>query len=814
MTLAASRPQATTADILASVRNPACTLCPLHENAHNVCIMGDGPLPARVMIVGQAPGFNEDREGIPFVGKAGQLLNEELERVGLARESVFVTNVARCYPPGDRAPTRTEMKACRPYLDAELELVKPELVVLLGNAPLQGVMGTSGITSKANAVYEKEGWPPIIPLIHPAAVLRDPTHMTSFRTGLQVVKRVLDGKNQPPETTVNLVTTDEDIEQFLAEMNDDADVLSFDVETNTTTGRKGGGLEPWAPDGRLDTIAYAWQPGVSWVLPVEHPETPDVVRRAIADIDTPLLREVGRIMALKRLVGHNGKFDLQWLRVRGINARLSFDTLIAAHLLDENRSNGLKPLSRTFLGADLYEKKVRFDIDTALDVLAEYNGRDADYTLRLYYRFRDELLANQRLARIFKYLSMPAANVLVDVELRGFPVRLRRLRDRHLEIKAQLAELEAQMLAYVPEADRSKANWNRSNFLLDFLFETLGLPVIKRTETSDQPAADEEVLLALRDKHPVVDLLMDHRHWAKQESTYTRPWIRQIQVTREARLHPSYNITGTVTGRLSSNLQQVPRDTFIRGIITAPRGYKLIEADFSQVELRVAAMITGDAGMVTAYRNGDDLHRLTAMAITGKPAEQITKAERTTAKALNFGLLYGAGWRKLQEIARADYGIVLTDDQARGYRNLFFMRYPRLAYWHESQRRLVNTLGYVESPIGRRRRLPAIRSSDKEMAAEAERQAINSPVQGFASDLTLLSMSQIEENPLIDHGLCQMIGQVHDSVLFEVADGYAEEAASLIKATMETLPVKELFGYDLPVPLVADVTITEHWGGV
>jgi DNA polymerase-1 len=806
---------------LAEIRNESCTLCPLHENATEVCIMGNGPTDARVMIIGQAPGYNEDQQGIPFVGKAGQLLDEELERAGIPRETVFVTNTAKCYPPDDRQPTRKEMEACRPYLDAELKLVAPELVIVMGNTAMQGVLKTSGITSKANAIYEKDGRT-VLPILHPAYVLRDPGHTDSFRTGLQVAKRFLDGNTTgPPETQMNLVDNDGLRFEFLRELRRVDTPIAFDIETAPTDDREGAGLQPWAPDYKVETIGFSWEPGTAWVVPLEHREAewaPDsVLERSIGSF----YKGMHEALQGKKLGGHNVKFDLQGLRVRGSGPlQAFFDTLLMIHLLNENTlSKKLKPLAVQYLGATPWAEGLKHDGHDPLDKLALYNAKDADYTLQLYHIFREKLIKQPRLARIYKHITMPAQNLLVDVELRGFPVSIRRLRDRHVALKQQMAALEEQMLSYVPADKQVHANWNRSHFLLQFMFETLGLPIVKETPKAKgevawkDAAVDEEVLLDLWDKHPMVPLLLEHRGLVKQEGTYTRNWKDQILVTRERRIYPNYNVTGTVTGRLSSNLQQVPRDHFIRGIITAPPGYMLIEADFSQIELRIAAMVSHDPAMMKVYQDGLDLHMEMASSITGKPAQYVTKEERSRAKPVSFGFIYGMGWRGFIPYARKTFGINVSDEEAQHYRASFFLRFPQLVNWHASQRRQVQVLGYVDSPIGRRRRLPAVRSGDKEMREMAERQAINSPVQGFASDLTLMAMVALEHDEFLSRQGTEMIGQVHDSILFESPEDTAEQSSEHIKSVMESLPIEEMFGFDPPVPIIADVTLTRWWGG-
>jgi DNA polymerase-1 len=257
-------------------------------------------------------------------------------------------------------------------------------------------------------------------------------------------------------------------------------------------------------------------------------------------------------------------------------------------------------------------------------------------------------------------------------------------------------------------------------------------------------------------------------------------------------------------------MQQVPRDLCIRSIIGTQAGWKFIEADFSQIELRIAAMFSGDRSLLRAFNTGGDPHRETAAAVLGKAPEAITKEERKMAKAVNFGFLYGMGWRKFKIYAKEKYDVIVTDEEAQAYRTAFFEKYSALPAWHARQRRLVRTLGQVQSPTGRIRHLPSISSVDDGVQSEAEREAINSPVQGFASDLTVLAMVILHDK--LDPSRCRIIGNVHDSIMFEATDDYAEEASGLIKHTMEHLPVQRLFGYKMTVPIEAEVTIGNHWG--
>jgi DNA polymerase-1 len=257
-------------------------------------------------------------------------------------------------------------------------------------------------------------------------------------------------------------------------------------------------------------------------------------------------------------------------------------------------------------------------------------------------------------------------------------------------------------------------------------------------------------------------------------------------------------------------MQQVPRDLFIRSIIGSQPGWKLIEADFSQVELRLAAMFSRDPALTRAFRTGGDPHRETAAKVLNKPPQEITKEERKMAKAVNFGFLYGMGARKFRVYADEKYDTKVSEEEAIAYRKAFFKQYAGLPIWHQRMRRLVRTQHWVASPIGRIRHLPAILSTDEGVQAEAERVAINSPVQGLASDLTVLSMVLLSGR--LDHTKSRIIGNVHDSVLLEATDDYADTAARIVKETMEQLPLSRYFGFKPTVPIEADVTIGSHWG--
>jgi DNA polymerase-1 len=270
-----------------------------------------------------------------------------------------------------------------------------------------------------------------------------------------------------------------------------------------------------------------------------------------------------------------------------------------------------------------------------------------------------------------------------------------------------------------------------------------------------------------------------------------------------------------VTGRSSSakpNLQNVPRESEIRSCIGSPPGWKLVEGDYSQVELRMAAHMAQEPTMIRIYRENGDIHTKTACITTGKSPEEVTKEERKKAKAVNFGFLYGMGWRKFIEYAKASYGIDFTEEEAKNIRAAFFATYSALPPWHDRQRRIVKELGFVRSPLGRKRRLPEVYSTDDFARSEAERQAINSPVQAVPPDLTHLAVMQLSKMDGFWEE-CYLVAQVHDALLFEIREDVVDKWVPLIKGAMENMAlVKKIFGIEFLVPIVADVTVGEAWG--
>lgn len=795
------------------IRSPNCELCSLHQNADHVCLMGSGSRKAKVMILGEAPGYREDEEHRAFVGASGQLLREELKRAGIDADSCYISNVAKCRPPENRTPTKTELRTCADeYLRAELEAVDPEYVLLLGNSPLSVLTGKSGITKQRGNCFGRD--PVFFAAFHPAYVLRQPQHTELFRADLNRFARLIAGQpSQAEKTRVRIVRSVTGLRRLIEELKN-APVISYDLETWQSTSMKKHGSMEWAEDSRIVTISFSTEPGRSTVVPIDHVTEPWKDPLKVLHALKPSLEQKGT-----KYVAHNGIFDCRWLARWGIYVPQTFDTMLAAHILDENRSKGLKPLSQILLGVDAYDAGVEVSdaYNEDLRKLCIYNGKDTDYTLRLYYIFREQLKEEPRSARVFVKLMMPASNVLTQVVRGGMYVGQDRLEAQMEVLERKHQKLRKKMVKYVPAHKREAINFNSYPQVGEWLFKDLKLNPLKQTDTGND-STDEETLLSLINDHPAVKHLLANRGVVKNLG-YLRSWTEKLDGT--SRIHTNYKLYGTVTGRISSekpNLQQVPREGTMRTVFGAPPGWLFLEGDYSQVELRIAAMLAGETTLLRIFATGGDPHLTTAAKNARMTPAQVTASDasgkteyRKKAKGVNFGFLYDMGEDKFIQYATMNFGWTPTPEEAHQYREDYFALYPKLRPWHDRQRRLVHRHQRVNSPIGRVRHLPDVLSGDRQVVAEAERQAINSPVQSLASDLMLLSMVQLQGR--LRPSEARVVGTVHDAILFEVREDVVESVAKEVKSVMEDMSqVKRLFGADITVPIIVELKAGPYWG--
>lgn len=573
-----------------------------------------------------------------------------------------------------------------------------------------------------------------------------------------------------------------------------------------------------------------------------------------------------------KLVTHNGKFDLLFLYVKtGVELKLWVDTLVMAHVCGEEEL-GLKPLVKKYFKVD-YDISKEAKTGKITEKFKAYGLDDVYYPMELVKIFKKKLKIYS-LEKVYKH-EMRAYSAYLEVEKNGMPISPRRheiakkLQEQYKPIlerlltvgninwnsTAQVAKilftdkdvpvfdekgeklpntyevLEYSFMndiIYRGEFDTRKGatlfmnEWKEKNpHLYDIKVKLkhnyapviigygVGLKAIEKT-AKGVPSVSSDVLVNYVG-NPVVDDLLEYRRLTKLE-TFIKSW-EEIQV--DDRIYPSFNITAR-TGRTTCsnpNIQQIPQDKNVRNLIEARPGWKIKEQDYSQIELRVASMFSGDTNMQHAYQSGSDLHSKTTELLFGdtsslSPQEQ--KRKRTEAKSMNFGFLYGMSAKTFVDYAKG-YGLNITEEESEGFRNNFFKAYPTLLQWHEDCKNYARANGYTWSPIGRKRFLPDINSSNFKLRGQAERQSINSGVQGFASDMCTSALADIVFSDEIDHDRCIVLGSVHDAILFEIRDDYVDEVSPIINRLMEKPSIIE--GIDIPIPIVADSEVAQAWGG-
>ena len=518
----------------------------------------------------------------------------------------------------------------------------------------------------------------------------------------------------------------------------------------------------------------------------------------------PLLED-----ARQAKLGHNLKYDMSVLASYDIEMRgIEFDTMLESYVLDSTASRhdmdtlALKHLSHNTIHfediAGKGAKQLTFN-EIEIDKAATYAAEDADITLRLHETLWPRLQETASLVSVFRDIEMPLVPVLSRIERRGVLLDVAMLKQQSREFEKRLLELEQATFKEAGEV----FNLGSPKQLQAILFDKLGLPVISKTPKG-QPSTAESVLQELAHDYALPELILEHRSLSKLKSTYTDKLPQMID-SATGRVHTSYHQAVAATGRLSSsdpNLQNIPvrneAGRRIRKAFIAAPGHKLLAADYSQIELRIMAHLSKDDGLLKAFAAGEDIHRATAAEVFGVEPDQVTAEMRRSAKAINFGLIYGM----------SAFGLARQLDIERGmaqqYIDLYFARYPGVKAYMDKTRERAREQGYVETVFGRRLYLPEIKASNMARRQYAERTAINAPMQGTAADI--IKRAMIELDRLIQKSKLDihMIMQVHDELVFEVADDIVEQASDIIINSM-------VGAAELAVPLIVDVGIGTNW---
>jgi len=576
-----------------------------------------------------------------------------------------------------------------------------------------------------------------------------------------------------------------------------AELFAFDTETTS--------LDYTAAE--IVGVSFAVTVGEAAYVPLAHdyPGVPEQLSRTeILQVLKPLLEDPAH-----KKVGQNLKYDANVLANYAIELRgIAQDTMLESYVIDSTRTkHNMDDLAKVYLNRNTihYEdvagkgaKQIGF-AEVPIEQAAQYAAEDADITLALHQVLAPKLAEHEKLAALYENIEIPILSVLSRMERTGVLIDSDMLAQQSMELANHIMAIEQQ----AHEMAGQSFNIASPKQIQEILYNKLKLPILKKTPKG-QPSTAESVLQELAEDYPLPELILKHRSMSKLKSTYTDKLPLQISPKTE-RVHTSYHQAVAATGRLSSsnpNLQNIPVRSVegrkIRQAFIAPEGYKVVAADYSQIELRIMAHLSGDEGLLDAFAKGEDIHKATAADVFGVSIDQVTNDLRRSAKAINFGLIYGMSAFGLAK------QLGLGRNQAQEYIDLYFSRYPRVKQYMDDTRELAKQQGYVETVLGRRLYLPEIHAKNAARRQYAERTAINAPMQGTAADIIKLAMIATDQWIQDDQPDIKMIMQVHDELVFEIAEAKVDEYSVNIRQLMCTATT-------LNVPLVVDIGVGINW---
>lgn len=616
-------------------------------------------------------------------------------------------------------------------------------------------------------------------------------------TGRDAINRVSTDHPVPAEVHYETILSQEQFDHWLNQL-EHAELFAFDTETTSLDYSKA----------EIVGVSFAVEIGKAAYLPLAHDylEAPKQLNRSeVLEQLRPLLENPN-----KAKLGQNLKYDAHVLANHGITlCGIAHDTMLESYVLNSTATkHNMDDLAKIYLGVTTihYEdvagkgaKQISF-AEVDIEKATPYAAEDADITLRLHQVLSQKLAEHPKLQKLYTELEIPLINVLTRIEANGVLIDTDMLAQQSMELANHIIGLEQ----HAHDVAGHTFNLGSPKQIQDIFYNQLNLPVLKKTPTG-QPSTDESVLQDLADQgHELPKLILDYRSLNKLKSTYTDKLPQQVD-NKTGRVHTSYHQAVAATGRLSSsdpNLQNIPirseEGRKIRQAFIAPEGYKIVAADYSQIELRIMAHLSNDAGLITAFSTGQDVHRATAAEVFSVAPDQVTNDLRRSAKAINFGLIYGMSAFGLA----AQLG--LSRNQAQDYINLYFARYPDVKNYMDNIRELARQQGYVETLFGRRLYLPEINARNANLRQYAERTAINAPMQGTAADIIKRAMLAVDGWLQLSSVDAKMIMQVHDELVFEIAEAQLDDCILAIKTIM-------CGAAELNVPLVVDVGVGENW---
>jgi len=592
------------------------------------------------------------------------------------------------------------------------------------------------------------------------------------------------------------ILTEPHFNDWLEQLNK-AELFAFDTETTSLDYSKA----------RIVGVSFAVTPGFAAYVPLAHDYAgvPDQLDRSeILEKLRPLLENPH-----KPKLGQNLKYDMHVLANHGIALDgIAHDTMLESYVLNSTATkHNMDDLAKEYLDVKTihYEevagkgaKHIGFQ-KVSIEQAAPYAAEDADITLQLHRVLNAKLTQQPKLLELYTKVEIPLISVLARIENNGVLIDTAMLAQQSLELSSQIISLEQ----HAHDLAGQVFNLGSPKQIQDILYDRQKLPVLKKTPKG-QPSTEESVLQELALNYPLPKLILEHRSLSKLKSTYIDKLPQQVD-GQTGRIHTSYHQAIAATGRLSSsdpNLQNIPirskEGRKIRQAFIAPEGRKIVAADYSQIELRIMAHLSADEGLLKAFTEGEDIHRATAAEVFGVAPEQVTTDLRRSAKAINFGLIYGmSSFGLAQQLG-------LSRNQAQSYIDLYFTRYPGVKNYMDRIREQAREQGYIETLFGRRLYLPEINSRNAARRQYAERTAINAPMQGTAADIIKRAMISTDRWLYSEKPDAKMIMQVHDELVFEIAQNQVDDCAAKIRSIM-------CAAADLEVPLIVDIGIGNNW---
>jgi len=814
------------------------------------------------MFVGESPGRTEEEEGKPFVGDAGDVLRRNAKAAKIDIKKCVIANSARCLinkkKLGQKDITQI-LKSCRPFLEQAILKVNPKIIVLLGDFALRQVLKTSGITKKRGSLeWSKEFNCWCLPMFHPAYILRNRAMEPRFKEDMEYLKTIIDNDYrldvaQGSNKKYKIVNT-------IRPLLDKADSgtkfrVGLDCETQ--------GLDYVSPDSFV--ISYSVSHKANYGYQIFLHEKASLIEAEFAvgegNVRVGVKKCDGfetKMNELMELITHpniliymqNGNYDQHHLRELFRRSgrkppdftKYVMDVQAGAHVLDENLfvQSSLDELARSFLKVNSDWKKDFYDkynkdmmINVPKDDLTKYATEDADNTLQIGLKIKKQLEKNPDLLRYFTHAVMPVlSKALFALEETGVYVDPKQIKPTRDKINAAVEEFTNEAMSFVPprvlrDHEEKGLRLTRQDLVRDALYGEHGYDIEPRFfSKSGAPSTSSETRTDLLSQDIPEDarkFLDAYEDWSEWNTLKTRALKQLVESIRhDGRIHTSFNLVRAVTGRVASsnpNLMNIPNRTStakeVRKLISAPKGYVLIEVDESQSELRWMAHMSGDKEMLRVYRNNEDIHLNTAKALT-KNYDRLSKEEqkqaRTAAKPANFGLIYGSSANGFARYCRFKFGIDINKFQAEEIMDKWFMTYPGVETYQKQMIEFCVQDGFVSSLLGRRRRLPGIYSKDFRERGDAERQAINHPIQSASSDTVLLALVEILKDKRINPEECRPVLFVHDSIILECREDKVDKYIPIIRWHLENPPLKKLFGIKLRVPMVADAKVGPNLG--